>query len=330
MQITTARPRALRLPTARARHSHMPIAIGRRLLSAAVVVLGVVTVVFLIQRMVSDPMAPFVSPDMSQAEVDQLRERLGFNRPLIIQFFAFLFSVFTGDLGSSRVYGMPVIKVIVDAAPVTFTLVALALALAIVVGVVFGIIAAVNRGKWIDSVVMTGSMLGQALPAFWLGILLILFFSVQLGWVPSGGYGTYGQLILPVLALGANSANQFARVVRAEMIEVLGQDYIRTARAQGVPEIRIFFRHAFRNSLLPVITVLGVQFSHMIAGTVVIEQVFSVPGVSRLLFGSILQGDYAVTQAIAIYAAVLVTLINLLVDLSYSWLDPRIKFGEKK
>ncbi|WP_162903752.1 ABC transporter permease [Leucobacter sp. wl10] len=309
-----------------------PVAVGiaKRLFSALFVVLGVVVVVFLIQRIVSDPMTPYISPEMSSEEVDALREQLGFNRPLIMQFFAFLGGVVTFDFGNSRVYGMPVTAVILNAVPVTFTLVMITLLVAFVVGVVVGIIAAIRRGGWIDKVVMTASMLGQALPAFWLGVLLILLFSVTLGMLPSGGYGTWGHLVLPVIALGANSANQFARVVRAEMIEVLGRDYIRTAHAQGIGEGRIFFRHAFRNSLLPLVTVLGVQFSLMIAGTVIIETVFSIPGVSRLLYQSIMQGDYAVTQAIAIYAAVLVTLVNLLVDLSYSWLDPRIKFGEKK
>lgn len=308
----------------------MLVAITRRLFSAALVVLGVVVVVFFIQRIVSDPMAPYVSPELTQAEIDALRESLGFNQPLIIQFFTFLIGVLTFDFGRSRVYGMPVADVIMNAVPTTFTLVVVTLVIALIVGTVLGILAAIKRGTWVDSLVMTGSMLGQALPSFWLGILLILLFSVTLGALPSGGFGTWGHLILPGIALGANSANQFARVVRAEMIEVLDRDYIRTAHAQGISEGRIFVRHAFRNSLLPVITVLGVQFSLMIAGTVVIETVFSIPGVSRLLFQSIMQGDYAVTQAIAIYAAVLVTLVNLIVDLSYSWLDPRIKFGEKK
>ncbi|WP_449278428.1 ABC transporter permease [Leucobacter sp. GX24907] len=306
------------------------VGIAQRLAQALFVVLGVVVVVFLIQRTVSDPMTPYVSPDMSAAEVDALREQLGFNRPFIVQFLEFLRGVVTFDFGSSRVYGMPVTEVIANAVPVTFTLVLIALGVALLVGTAVGILAAIKRGSWIDSAVMTVSMLGQALPAFWLGVLLILLFSVTLGMLPSGGYGTWGHLILPVIALGANSANQFARVVRAEMIEVLGRDYIRTAYAQGVRSSRVFFRHAFRNSLLPLITVLGVQFSLMIAGTVIIETVFSIPGVSRLLYQSIVQGDYAVTQAIAIYAAVLVTLVNLLVDLSYSWLDPRITFGEKK
>lgn len=316
--------------TAPLRVPRLVIAIARRVLSALLVVLGVVVVVFLIQRIVSDPMAPYISPEMSTEEIARLREELGFNRPFIVQFLAFLGGVFTFDLGDSRVYGMPVTEVILGAVPVTFTLVIVTLVAALVLGTAVGIVAAIRRGSWLDRIVMTASMLGQALPAFWLGVLLILLFSVTLGMLPSGGYGSWGQLIMPVIALGANTANQFARVVRAEMIEVLNRDYIRTAHAQGLSESRIFFRHAFRNTLLPVITVLGVQFSLMIAGTVIVETVFSLPGVSRLLYQSIIQGDYAVTQAIAIYAAVLVTLVNLLVDLSYSWLDPRITFGDTK
>lgn len=308
----------------------MLTAVGRRVLSAALVVIGVVTVVFVIQRLVSDPLAPYVSGGMSQAEIDKLRVTLGFDRPLLVQYVDFVGGIATGNPGTSRVYGVPVLDVILQALPVTLTVVLLALLLALLVGAVVGMLAAVYRGRWIDSVVMTLSMIGQALPAFWLGILLILVFSVLLNWLPSGGYGTYAQLVLPVLALSANSANQFARVVRAEMIDVLGQDYIRTAYAQGVAPARIFFRHAFRNSLLPVVTVLGVQLTIMIAGTVVVEVVFSLPGVSRLLFTSIQQSDYAVTQAIAIYAAVIVTVVNLLVDLSYTWLDPRITFGARR
>lgn len=323
--LTTGSRRRLSL-----RPSRLAIALGRRALTSLLVVLGVVTVVFLIQRTVSDPVTPYVSPDMNQAEIESLREQLGFNDPLIAQYLQFLRDVVTFDFGESRVYGLPVVDVIVDAVPVTFTLVACALIVALAVGSFFGVLAARYRGTWLDTAVMTVSMIGQAMPAFWLGIVLIFVFAVSLNLVPSGGYGTYAQLVLPILALSANSANQFARVVRAEMIEVLAQDYIRTAHAQGLAVRRIFFRHAFRNSLLPVVTVLGVQFSLMIAGTVVVEQVFSLPGVSRLLFNSIMQGDYAVTQAIAIYAAVLVTGVNLLVDLSYSWLDPRITFGEKR
>lgn len=305
-------------------------AVSKRLFSALMVILGVVGVVFLIQRIVSDPIAPYVGPGMSSADVEALREELGFNRPFIVQFLAFLAGVVTFDFGRSRVYGMPVVDVILSAVPVTMTLVVITLLFAIAVGTAAGIVAAINRGGWLDRMVMIGSMLGQALPAFWLGVLLILLFSVTLGMLPSGGHETWRHLILPMIALGANSANQFARVVRAEMIEVLSRDYIRTAHAQGIGEARIFFRHAFRNCMLPLVTVVGVQFSLMIAGTVIIETVFSIPGVSRLLYQSIVQGDYSVTQAIAIYAAVLVTLVNLLVDLSYSWLDPRITFGEKR
>lgn len=312
------------------RPPRLMLAIARRVFSAALVVLGVVVVVFLIQRIVSDPMTPYISPEMSTEEIARLREELGFNRPFIAQFLSFLGGVFTFDLGESRVYGMPVTEVILTAVPVTFTLVSVTLVLALIVGTAVGILAAIRRGTWVDRIIMTASMLGQAIPSFWLGVLLILLFSVTLGMLPSGGYGTWEQLVLPVIALGANTANQFARVVRAEMIEVLGRDYIRTAHAQGLRSSRILFRHALRNSLLPVVTVLGVQFSLMIAGTVIVETVFSLPGVSRLLYQSIIQGDYAVTQAIAIYAAMLVTLVNLLVDLSYSWLDPRITFGEDR
>ncbi|MFT3874195.1 MAG: ABC transporter permease [Nocardioides sp.] len=305
----------------------MFIAILRRLLSSILVILGVVTTVFVIQRLVSDPVSPYVSSNMSSGDIEQLRHTLGYDQPWWDQFLTFLGRVLTGQLGTSRVYGMPVIDVVARAAPITFTIVILALVLSLVVGVALGILSAVYKGSWVDSTIMSWSMLGQALPAFWLAILLILIFSVSLRWLPAGGYGTVPQLVLPVLALSANSANQFARVVRSEMIEVLSQDYIRTAKAQGVGDFRIFIRHAFRSSLLPVVTVLGVQLSVLITSTVVIEQVFSVPGVGRLLFNSIMQNDYAVTQAIAIYAAIVVTLVNLVVDISYTWLDPRIKLG---
>jgi peptide/nickel transport system permease protein len=271
--------------------------------------------------------------DARQEEIALVRQQLGLDRPWPVRLGTWYWRLLHGDLGESFTLGRSVATAIAERAPVTGGLTLYALVLTLVIGVGTGTLAAMRYRTWLDGVCMAAALLGVSLPNFWLGIMFIFLFAVQLGWLPSGGYvpftespaGWLRHLTLPAISLAVLQMGLLARITRSSMLEVLGQDYIRTARAVGASERRIVFRHAMRNVLVPVLTVAGIAVSLMLAGTVVIETVYSVPGIGRLVVAGIARRDYPVIQATLLLIAVICLLVNLLVDLLYAVIDPRVR-----
>jgi len=268
--------------------------------------------------------------DASKAEIEKLREQLGFNDPLHVQYWRFASRAVQGDLGVSLYHRVPAINLIFERLPASLELAVAAMLLALVVSIPLGILSAVKRGSAWDVASMLGALFGLSMPHFWLGIMMILLFSVTLGWLPTSGRGTLAQLIMPSVALGLSLMAMFARLTRSVMLEVLSQDYVRTARAKGLKERLVIGKHALKNALIPLVTVAGMQFGFLIGGTVIIETVFAWPGVGRLVVQAIFSRDYPLVQAAVLVLAVLFVSINLLVDLIYLYLDPQITYLEQK
>ena len=305
----------------------MLIFVLRRLYQALFVLLGVMTIVFFLLHLSGDPTQLLLPVDATSQERAAYRESMGFNDPLLIQYFRYLLAVFQGDLGYSYRHAEPVLGLIVERIPATFQLTVTSLMLALLVAVPLGVVAAVKRGTAIDSTAMMFALLGQATPVYWLGLLLILLFSVQLGWLPSGGRGGLETLILPAFTLAVFSMARIARITRSGMLDVLSQDYIRTARAKGIVERIVIFKYALRNASIPLVTVVGLEFGVLLGGAVITETVFSWPGVGRFAIDSIFARDYPIVQGIVLLLSGIFVLINLLVDILYTYLDPRIREG---
>jgi ABC-type dipeptide/oligopeptide/nickel transport system permease component len=282
-------------------------------------------VVFFAVRLSGDPAALLAPQGATAEDIRELRRRLGLEDPLPQQYVGFLVHALTGDFGTSLRYQQPASELVLGALPVTLTLTVAALALALVVAVPAGIISAIKRDSLFDAAAMVITLLGQAMPVFWLGILFILVFAVRLKVLPTGGWGSPNQVILPALALGAYSMARISRLVRSGMLEVLSQDYIRTARAKGLRERTVILMHALKNAQIPVVTVVGLEFSVLMGGAVITETIFSIPGLGRLAVSSVANRDFAVVQAAVFVAALVVTLVNFVVDLLYVALDPRIR-----
>jgi ABC-type dipeptide/oligopeptide/nickel transport system permease component len=299
--------------------------LARQIVTTLIVVLGVSTVVFFAVRLSGDPAALLAPQGATAEDIRELRRRLGLEDPLPQQYVGFLVHALTGDFGTSLRYQQPASELVLGALPVTLTLTVAALALALVVAVPAGIISAIKRDSLFDAAAMVITLLGQAMPVFWLGILFILVFAVRLKVLPTGGWGSPNQVILPALALGAYSMARISRLVRSGMLEVLSQDYIRTARAKGLRERTVILMHALKNAQIPVVTVVGLEFSVLMGGAVITETIFSIPGLGRLAVSSVANRDFAVVQAAVFVAALVVTLVNFVVDLLYVALDPRIR-----
>jgi peptide/nickel transport system permease protein len=298
----------------------------RRLLLTIPVLLGVATLVFaLIHFIPGDPAQAILGEGATQEEVAQLRARLGLDRPLLVQYGAFLKGVAHGDLGQSLRNGQPVTGQILERMPATAQLALASMAVAILVALPLGIIAAVWKGTWVDHGAMTLSLVGISIPNFWLGPLMAIVFSVQLGWLPVGGRGTLAHLVLPSITLGAALAAILARMTRASLLEELGEPYVLSARAKGVSRTRAVLYHAFRNSLIPIVTILGLQFGVVLTGAVITETIFAWPGIGRLLIQSIGFRDYPTVQGCVLLIAATYVGVNLLTDLTYGFLDPRIR-----
>ena len=297
----------------------------RRLLRTVVVVWGVVTVVFVVMRLSGDPIGLLVSPDAPPEEIQRLRERHGLNDPLPVQYAVFLRDVVRGDFGTSLRYGQDALSVVVERIPATLQIAFAAFALAVIVAVPIGILSAVRPNSPVDNLAMVLALVGQAVPTFFLGIVLILVFAVRLGWFPTSGLGSPSGLVLPSITLGAFAMASITRLTRAAMLEVLNQDYVRTARAKGLRDATVINRHALRNALVPVVTIMGLQFGGLLGGSVVTETVFALPGMGRLIIQAIGNRDYPVVQAGVFLIAIAFVGVNLVVDLLYAALDPRIR-----
>lgn len=299
----------------------------RRLALTIPVLLGVSTLVFLLIHLIpGDPVQAMLGDSAAPQDVEALRERLGLNRPLYVQYGSFMTGVVTGDLGTSIRTNEKVTAAIAERMPATAELAVASMTVAILIAIPLGIIAAVRKGTGVDHIATTLALLGISMPTFWLGPLLAIIFSVSLGWLPVSGRGTLAHLVLPAITLGAPLAAVLARITRASVIEELGELYVLAARAKGVSRTRAVLKHAFRNSLIPIVTVLGLQFGAVLTGAVITETIFAWPGVGRLLIQSISARDYPAVQGCILLIAVTYVSVNLLVDLAYGFLDPRIRY----
>jgi peptide/nickel transport system permease protein len=298
----------------------------RRLLLTIPVLLGVATLVFaLIHFIPGDPAQAMLGEGAAPEDVAQLRARLGLDRPLAVQYASFLQGLVRGDLGVSLRNNQPVTQQILERMPATAELAFASMTVAVLFAVPLGIIAAVWRGTGVDFGAMTLSLVGISVPNFWLGPLLAIVFSVELGWLPVGGRGTLAHLVLPAVTLGAALAAILARMTRTSLLEELREPYVLAARAKGVSRSRAVLHHAFRNSLIPIVTILGLQFGVVLTGAVITETIFAWPGIGRLLIQSISFRDYPLVQGCVLLIAVTYVGVNLLTDLTYGFLDPRIR-----
>jgi len=297
----------------------------RKVFHTLFVALGVVTLVFVALRLSGDPAATMLPGDATVDELTALRRTLGLDRPLYLQYAAFLSAAVRGDFGESFRHQQPAFGLVLERLPATLELAFAALVLAVVVALPLGILAAVYRGRAADVLAMSFAVVGQATPYFWMGIMLILVVSVELGWLPTSGRGSWAHLILPAITLGTHFAASLARLTRTSLLEVLGQNFVTTARAKGLAEGSVILRHALKNAAVPVVTLIGLQFGTLLGGAVVTETIFAWPGVGRLAVQSIFVRDYPVVQAGVLVLALSFVALNLLVDLLYGALDPRIR-----
>lgn len=296
------------------------------LLKTIPVLFLITLIVFILVRVTGDPVSLMISETATDEEREALRESLGYNDPLYVQYFDYMGDVVKGDFGNSHRYETDALGLVIERLPATIELAIASMVIAIVLSVPLGILSAIKRNSFFDLFVTGGAVLGKAMPNFWLGIMLILFFSVNMGIFPVSGRGTFLHLILPALALGTGIAAEMARLIRSSMLEILGQDFIRTARSKGLQEAVVVNRHAFRNALIPVVTIMALQTSTLIGGTLITETVFAWPGIGQLLIQSVNLRDMAVVQAAVFIIALFVILSNLTADLVYRLLDPRIKY----
>jgi len=298
-----------------------------RLISAAFVVFGVVTVIFILARFLGDPVTLMIQPGMTQEDIDSLRNSLGLDRPLLTQYVAFVRDALTGDFGVSPWQNQPALGLVLDRLPATLLLTFSALLFSLVIALVVGSVSAMNRGSLLDRATMTMVLLGQSIPNFWLGLMLVLIFATHLSLLPTAGSGTWQHLVLPTITLGFFSLARLTRLVRSELLTVTSRDYIRTARAKGLPRSLIFRRHALRNVAIPVVTVLAIDFGLLMGGAVVTETIFAWPGIGRLMIQAIGQRDFPILQAGVFVVAVMVVTANFIADLAYAWFDPQVTYG---
>ncbi|ADW73924.1 MULTISPECIES: ABC transporter permease [Rahnella] len=297
----------------------------QRLGQSVLVMFGVSLLIFYSLHLTGDPAAVMMPPGSSQQEIDNFRHSMGFDRSLTWQYWHYLTGVLQGDLGESLRYSQPVTELIGQRVPATLLLAITALLWSTVAGLLLGIVSALYQNTLWDLVSRLLAFSGQAVPVFWLGLLLIIAFSLNLRWLPSGGYGSASQLVMPAISLGAYYMSAIARLIRASLIDVLQQDYIRTARAKGLSRWRIVVRHGLRNALIPVITVQGMYFASLLGGALVTEIIFAWPGIGRLAVQAIQNRDFPLVQAIVLLAALVFVGINLIIDLLYVVLNPRIR-----
>ena len=299
---------------------------SRRAAASVVTLLGVAFIVVgLVRLLPGDPARVIAGLQASQQEVDRIRDHLGLTRPLVTQYALFLDHLAHGSMGTSARTGAPVVSEIWARLPFTVELAVLGTALGAVVGVLVGVAAATHRGRWLDHVLSSVAVMGVSTPVYWLGLLLIIVFAVRLQWLPAAGAESLSSLILPTFTLGVFSVALVSRMTRANMLEILGQDYVRAAEAKGLAERAVVYRHALRNAFIPVLTVIGLQFGTLLGGAVLTETVFTIPGLGRLTVAAILNREYQIVQGAVLLGVVFVVVVNLLVDLAYGFLHPKIR-----
>ena len=303
--------------------------LGQRLAWALAVLVGISLAVFLVVHLSGDPTALYMGPEGTKADYEMMRTALGFDRALPEQYGHFLARAFQGDFGRSLRHRQPTLPLVLERFPATVTLALAAIVLAALLALPLGILAAVRRGSFLDAGAMTFALAGQCMPTFWLGILLILAFAVNLRWVPV--YGAEGALtlVLPAVTLGVWAMARTARITRSSMLEVLNQDFLRTARAKGIGELSVILRHALRNGAIPIVTAIGLELGNLLGGAVITEAVFAYPGVGRLAVEAVVNKDVPLIQAVVFTVAAALLLLNIVIDLVYTALDPRVRLAHR-
>ncbi len=296
-----------------------------RLAQSVLVVLLSLSAVFGMVRLGGDPVLLFLPMDIQAKDVNEIRQRLGFNDPLLVQYGRFMAGAVRGDFGQSLRYRRDALGLVLERLPATLLLAGSAIALTLVIAVPLGVLTAVRRDTLVDHVGTLATVLGQATPGFWLGLMLIYVFSVQLHWLPTGGTGTLAHLVMPSVVLAAFFAARVARLTRSATLDVLGEEYITTARAKGLSEARVIAKHTLRNSAIPIVTLAGLEAGQLLGGAVIAETIFAWPGLGRLTVQALLNRDFPVVMAAVSFTSIIFTLMNLAVDLSYGWLDPRVR-----
>ena len=299
--------------------------IFKRLLQAVLVLIGVSFTTFIVSHLTGDPVALIAPENASREEKDQLRQFLGLDRPLIEQYATFVGKALRGDLGYSFVQRTRVTDLVLERLPATIELALTAFLLSLVLAVPLGIVIALKRNTAWDVVVTGVAMVGQAAPSFWIGLMLVVVFAVELQLLPVAGYGGAAYIVLPAITLALQSASRLTRIVRASVLEVLGSDYVRTARAKGLREPVVLWVHAFRNAMIPVVTMAGLELAELLSGAFITETIFAWPGIGRLAVDAVFQRDFPVIQGVVLVAAAIFVVVNLVVDLLYAAIDPRVK-----
>ncbi len=299
-----------------------------RLGLSVVVLFGLSIIVFAVMNLSGDPVLLLLPPDTPAADMEEFRQRMGFNDPLPVRYWAFLTQLVRLDFGNSIQYRVPALGLVLERMPYTLSLAGLAIFIAVLLGVPAGALAAVKRGKFSDVLLSGVAILGQSTPVFWLAIMAILLFAVQLGWLPASGSGTWRHYILPSATLAVYLLGGIVRVSRTSFLEVLSRPYIRTARSKGLSEGVVVMRHALRNAAIPVVTQIALQARYVIGGSVITESIFSWPGLGRLLVRGVYARDYPIVEAGVFVIAILLIIINTLVDISYTWLNPRVRLSK--
>ncbi|MBT9159845.1 MAG: nickel ABC transporter permease [Dehalococcoidia bacterium] len=307
----------------------------RRIGVMVFILLGVSVITFSMMHFVPGDPAEVIAierygEEVTAETIEHVRRELGLDQPVYIQYFRWLTNVLQGDLGYSARTDRPVLDEILTRLPATIQLALAGMLVSLIIAIPVGIISATKQYSIVDNVSMFGALLGVSMPNFWLGLLLILLFSVHLGWLPVFGRGGIEHLILPAITLGTGMAAITTRLMRSSMLEVLMQNYIRTARAKGLTEKLVIGKHALKNAVIPVVTIVGLQFAHLLEGAVIVETIFAWPGIGRLMVGSIFARDFAVVQGCVLFFALIFVLSNLIVDISYAYLDPRIRYARRR
>ena len=300
----------------------------RRLGYALLSLLLLSLTIFFFVRVTGDPAVLLVEPGASQADLDAIREQFGLDRPLVVQYWHFMTSLLRGDFGQSFYYRMPVFELYLSRLPNSLVLAVAAMAFSLLIGIPAGILAAVRVNQWWDSAGKIFALLGLSMPSFWVGLVMILFFSVYLGWLPSSGSGTPLHIVMPAFALGWYFAAAHMRLTRSSMLDVLGSEYVKLARLKGLPEARVIAKHAFKNALIPVLTLAGINLVIMVNVAVVVETVFAWPGIGRLLYEGIAFRDFPIVQATVLLGGSMIVIVNLVVDILYAVIDPRIRYDK--
>jgi len=299
-----------------------------KLAQSLLLLFGVLFLVFMMVRVTGDPAALMMPRESSPEQLEAFREKMGFNDPLLTQFRRFIAGAIVGDFGNSLHFKTPAMPLVVERLPATVQLASVGLLMAMVIGIPIGLVGGFNPGSLTDSFGRFLALMGQSVPNFWLGLMMIIYLGVRLGWFPTFGRDQWNSVVMPAFVLGLPVMGQLVRLTRSAVLEIRGEDFIRTAHSKGLEPKTIYIKHVFRNVAIPLVSVIGVQFGYMLGGSIYIEAIFSWPGMGGLLEQSIGWRDFPLVQAIAVFTSVIVLALNILTDLSYSIIDPRIRYGQ--